>query len=91
MASAYAFPDNTDWVTAGTGPMDIQAQYGPQILVNYGTITKPATYDAGPHFHLDVGEIHRYTGIEHVWFRVANNNVANITQKAKVAYTPVTV
>lgn len=46
-------------------------------------------YEGVMHLHLETGEeIFRYTGNEQIWIRTANNNVSGITQKAKIACTP---
>ncbi|MCH9712839.1 MAG: hypothetical protein K0U20_09470 [Proteobacteria bacterium] len=53
MATIYANGNGTAWVDTGvTGPCTISEKMS-ESLIHFGA-TLPATYNAGPHHHVDV-------------------------------------
>ena len=85
MATQYAYGNESAWVDTGVvGPCTIQAQNG-ESLIHFGTVL-PATYSAGPHVHLNIGEIpYYYGGTDNVYIRASNDNVTGMTVRSKVA------
>lgn len=93
IGTQYLYADNTEWKKhpISPDPCLIQVQYGDLALLHFGALPDPAhpeVYEGVRHMHLKQGEPFWYHGVEEIWVRAYNNNVAGIKQKVKVACTP---
>ena len=85
MASQYIYPNSNEWQESPfVGKQNLQVQ-GADVLIHFGNATLPSTYEGYPHIHLSVEDgMWRYDGIEHLYFRTANNNNGVVTN-SKIA------